>query len=451
MSSQNKKQADLATNVGQGLLAGTALMSTVEAIKFLRRINKTKQDEQKLREIVLSQKSKEKDSEKKASATWDATKRTFNRGAEGIGNLFSHLGEKGIDVAGSNFAENAAILGALGVGAYGTAELFDEFQKSQAKKDTERLREYYYARLLESSGKEDVDADSEYTQIERKKTASVGDKPGAKPLSMLTALAAFGIPLSTAYIVKKYMDETLPGTKQPSADPSKDPRSQIGRVRVKEDKDEEEGDEENDLKMFDGIGKAASFAPATEKAFNTAHLFRTLLGNTKQASTTILPDIVRTIEAEGADNLIKFASENNLDGFIKHATKTAEANADAPSTEASRHLATDLVGADHRLRAMTMPVLSAEFLEQFPTSVKAASDLSPEFAGYCMAFAKAETLEKEENLFGNETTKQASERGPVELTEYAARINSILTPAKLRKEASEEAEKARERLFEKQG
>ena len=456
MSSKNTKQANLGTNIGQGLLAGTALMSALEAIKFLRRINKDKQSEQTLKEIVL-EKKKEEDAgfQKDSSTTWDATKRSLGRGADFVGNMFGELTEKGMDVAGENFAENAAILGALGIGAYGTSEVFDELQKRQTKKDTERLREYYYARLLESSGKGEMDAASEYAPLERKKMANVeqmtkqaeGDKPGAKTLSMLTALAAFGIPLSTAYIVKQYMDETMPGTKQPSADSTKDPRSQIGRTRVKPDEEEKEEDNEYDLKMFDGIGKAASLAPASEKAFNTAHLYRTLLGNTKQANSTVLPDIIRTIEVEGASRLINLAAERDLDGFVEHAIKTASENPDAPSTDASRHLATDLVGADYRLRSMAMPLLSAEFFEQFPTSVKSASTLRPEFANYCLAFAKAETLDAEERLFGEGSIKQASERDAVELTEYAERLNSILTPASLQKEASADTQEVRDRLF----
>lgn len=418
--SSNKKQASPTVKGLQGLLLGAGAMSTIEALRMLHKLNQTKLDRPTLDEIRV----KKEDAEEEAATLEEPEKSAGVKSAEGPsaletlaggiselgGGIWRGLGTLGkpvTDYAGDVSLDTAALAGGGLLGVWGAAEAIDNLQKAQAKKDTDRLREYYYSRLLEFEDENKrTKADTERTPVMRKQATSLTD--------ILFGAGLVGLPAASFYLVKKYMDENFPGTKRPRANPAKDPRAQIARVREVEE--DENGDPS--IKLFEGIGKAASLSPPVERAWETAHLLR-VASCTKEASNTLIPDILRTVARGGRLGLRKYALDGDMGGFMDYAEKQASAYAE-PLSEQRRYLAADLVAADPLVRGMTMPIVCSELAEQFPTSVKMASETHPALVDFTLAMAKAETLALEEKLFPEALEKRASEKDhkPITLSRF---------------------------------
>lgn len=429
--SENKKQANDNLIYGlQGLLAGAAGMSAIEVLRMLKGLWEEKENKPArptMEQIVLESENEDPFSKTAADGdTWAQFVSGPLEAGKQIGKdiwdaarAVSAPAEKGaLDL----WARNALFVGGLGTGAWGLAELIDQFKKNQAKKDTDRLKRYYYSRLLEYNKDKKTDAVTERTPIMRKESM---DKQAAPSfLEALVAALSLGVPLGGIYVAKKYLDETLPGTKQPAAKIVKDPRAQVARVKYQETSE----DEDPTIKIFDGIGKAAALSPASERAWETAHLLR-MATATKQASATIIPDILKTVAAGKRSGFHKYAMASDLDGFVDYAEKTAS-TVDKLSPQ-QEHLAADLVGADPLVRGMTMPIVCAELTEQYPTGVKLAAAMRPQAASACLAVAKAFTLEKEEELFPQAFEKRASEENykPLTLSQFIEQTEAALARA----------------------
>ena len=408
----------------QGLLAGAGTMGAIESMRLINKAMDSRKPDKKMKSVDLEKQSSLQKIADLGSPIYD------------LGSVVSGLKDVGGSIAGGineatgmgegvqgNLARNIAMLGMGGLGVVGVKELFDKIRKEQAKSDANNAREYYYERLLEEAGKGDYSAEAESVPLQRKEAGALSD------LSLFTAL--FGSFLVPGYLAKKYMDEKMPGPKQPSAKNDNDPRSHIGRVFVNEkDEDDEETKkkQESQLKLFDGVGKEASFSPSVEKSFDCATLVRTILGNTKQAKATSIRDIVRTVETEGTQNLKKFAQAADLERLIDHAEKTASEQKTHPSTERSRHLAVDLVSSDPNLRSVVYPLACAETLEQFPSSVKTASQVPEECAKAGRVFIKSAVLEEEDKLFGEPELKDG--RKFESASSFASYLDNIFTPSK---------------------
>lgn len=421
--SSNQKQASPAVKGLQGLLLGAGAMSTIEALRMLHKLNQTKLNQPKLDEIRVSSEDAEQEVEKQSSvkaAEGPSVLETLVGGISDLGSgIWSGLGTAGqpvVDYVSDVSLDTAGLVGGGLLGAWGASEAIDNLQKAQAKKDTDRLKEYYYSRLLEFEDENKrTRADTERTPVMRKQATSLAEA--------LMGAAFVGLPASSFYLVKKYMDENFPGTKRPHANPAKDPRAQVSRVREVENGDAEDAS----IKIFEGIGKAASLSPATQRAWEAAHLLR-IATCTKEASKSLIPDILNTAARGGRLGLRKYALAGDMDGFMQYAEKQASATSE-PLSEQRQYLAADLVAADPLVRGMTMPIVCSELAEQFPTSVKMASDIHPAFIKFALAVAKAETLAQEERLFPEALEKRAAEKDhkPMTLTQFIEINEQALT------------------------
>lgn len=425
--SSNQKQASPAVTGLQGLLLGAGAMSTIEALRMLHKLNQTKLNQPKLDEIRVSSEDADADEDEELekqsavkAAEGPTALETLVDGISELGSgLWSGLGTAGqpvVDYVTDVSADTAGLVGGGLLGAWGASEAIDNLQKAQAKKDTDRLKEYYYARLLEFEDENKrTKADTERTPVMRKQAT---DLAGA-----LMGAAFVGLPAASFYLVKKYMDENFPGTNRPRANPAKDPRAQVSRVRKVENEDAEDAS----IKLFEGIGKAASLSPATQRAWEAAHLLR-IASCTKEASKSLVPDILNTVAHGGRLGLRKYALDSDMDGFMQYAEKQASAPRE-PLSAQRQYLAADLVASDPLVRGMTMPIVCSELAEQFPTSVKMASDIHPAFVKFALAVAKAETLAQEERLFPEALEKRASEkdREPMTLSQFIEANEQALT------------------------
>jgi hypothetical protein len=391
----NESSNKFPIHAAQGLLAGILGASGIQAFRVLNKLNQDRRDDEKLKAILLANAVEDSDKETKQA-------NAFGDFFEGVGTLGSKAWETVGSPAVNYFKEpvqehalaNLLLLGAGGAGIYGLNELVDNIRKEDEKTKADAIREYYYSRLLETQNNENREAQSVAEPLRRKAA-----NDGTSLLSLIAFASYLGIPLSTAYITKQYLDETMPGTSQPAAKNVPDPRAQIRRVERVDKKDEEE-DLEPAIKMFDGIGKAASVGFAEDKAFETTHILRTVLANKEAAAKSFLPDIVRAIELNGYEELCKRA-EMGLEEFGLGAEQFVKEASNGPqSTPQTRHIAVDLIAADPILSAATKPMAAAEFVEQYPTSIKAASKLRPEAADTCMAFIKAAAVEEDVQLLG---------------------------------------------------
>lgn len=443
--SQQKKQSSAKDNAIfglQGLLIGGAGMATIETLRLLKSLldKKTSQPSNTTMEQITLSRGKEGEDEelvKQSNAWYEDFKEVPGLAGDFISGPFKALKEipgslldtakDFVDKTGAGDAtkdmwlRNSLLLGGLGAGAWGVSELFDNHQKGQAQKDTDRLKRYYYARLMDYHKRMGTDASTERTPLSRKEAMEKRAAPGF--VETLLFGLTLGVPVAGMYVVKKYLDETLPGSKQPSAKPSKDPRNQVSRVR----NIEEDQDEDPTIKIFEGIGKSAALSPHKERAWETAHLLRTL-NATKEASNTILPDILRTMVSGGRKGMHKYALDGDLDGFINFVEKRAsQSNRELTPQEA--HIAADMVGADHLVRGMTMPIVCGEALEQFPTAIKIASTIPKSYAKASLAVAKAITLSHEEELFPNTLEKRASAQNfkPLTLSQLVKANEKIIT------------------------
>jgi len=423
----------------QGLAIGAGGMGLIQTLRHLNKLWKNRHDDQELNEIELTRKPDAPEGGRAKMADDSSISNVFDLVSDSSGYLWDNaikpLGSAIVgEPAKDNFIRNALFLTALGVGGYGVKQVYDVMNKDTSARKVDDIKEYYYSRLLETSGEGDTDAKAKKTELHRK-TANDGNSL----LDILAFAGIFGTPLAAGYLTKKYLDETMPGSKQPSARNVSDPRAEIARVRRKEP--DEDDSEDPNIKVFDGIGKVARCNPAMEDAFRVNHMLRILMANRKEASLTIIPDIIGSVENGWGPELRELAMRADIDGFCEQAEKRATERVNGDSTTRSRHLAIDAISADNTLRSVAGRIAAAEMLEQFPTTIKASCDMRPEAVETCMAFAKMAKLAEEDRLFGAQINENTS------LKRYASQIGGVFSARRAKSASSDGALALNRQLF----
>lgn len=462
-----------------GLLLGSGGAALFRTLKDIADLKSTQHQDQSSLDTMLV-KTKEEDGKRSGFDKYAFTQGLRDSVTGGGKALLEGAGRAWDGVTGategarSSFVDfntrNALLLAGLLAGGYGVNQLWDTMKKSEAEQKADDIRNYYYRRVMDVEGgkpgalvkqiKRPLNRD-ERPKLDKKKKDTEDDRTEKRSFAprdfLLWSLLA-ALPLGAGYMVKRYLDETQPKLSRPSADSGMDPRAQIRRIARVESKGNNDFTEEEltelEKSYSDYLGtlnKAASISEPLNRAWEVGHLLQVFLSNEKRASLSILPDLLRVVENEGTDTLRKFAHASDLDGAVEYLEKRGSALEGAPSTPVSRHLAAELIGADAPVAELVRPILCAEYLEEYPDTVKIAGDSDPLFMEGVLSLSRAVSAASSQRLLaplneGLEKTAGELPRDYDSLHDYAQFLNGLFSP---RKEASTDSyrERLREQIF----
>lgn len=400
-----------------GLLAGGSAMAFIQSLAKVKRLIDERERANQLDTtpaVFLHRPSKEEEKEETKKTANTTTKDGFDPvfgpiwlGMENAGR--SLMGTLERNVAGptaENVGNYGAFLAALLAGGWGANELYQATQKDDVEQKRKNVKEEYYRKLLEFHGKEPSDVS--VGRLREKKANSGKDvkfqpsplyRPRFTLFDALVASFVAGVPLSAAYLTKRYMDERMPGLKQPYADLGMHPELRVApvvRTGQKPKEEKQDGKEEDEVV---NVKKAAvqnvELDPEATRAFETSHLLNVIMANPEHASRTIFPKVLSTLAQSDLGEFKDYLRSQPISLTLQEMD-----NLDIPPlTDQEQALAIEVIAADSYLRNLFRPIAAAEIAEEYPVSVKTASSWDEGTGSLVMLCAAAAALEEEERRF----------------------------------------------------